>query len=148
MHRQLPNGMIFGLLQSLREELIRLRSRLFRGHIIGALEIDGIHFCVVNELQNLHGSGCRRRDLLQLFVIYDNVFALARFVTLHDFAPVNGFVFLGAIPDFFDSREILAVQHVELYMFGTRRSEESDWKSNQSKTHKSLPHNGSHFLPP
>src|SRR6185503_2756876 len=104
-------------------------------------------FFLTYELQDFHGRGRSRCDLLKLLFFDHDVFALTGFVAFYNVGTIHGLVLLGAKPYFLNAREILAMKHVEVDMIRSSCRKQPDRKGDQSEAQETLPNSCWHLCP-
>src|SRR5260370_32189925 len=138
MHGDFRNGVPSGLGKRRHKKYVGFGGLVFRGVIVRTFKEHRVDLIAAYELQDVHGCRRRRRDLLQFLIFDHDGLVLTGFVTLYDVGPVNELVFLSAVPDFFDPRQIFLVQHVKLHPFRPRGRKEPHGEGNESETDKSF----------
>src|SRR5260370_1567953 len=138
-HGVLVSGVQLGPRKRRHKKYVGFGGLVFRGDIVRTFKENRVDLIAAYELQDVHGCRRRRRDLLQFLIFDHDGLVLTGFVTLYDVGPVNELVFLSAVPDFFDPRQIFLVQHVKLHPFRPRGRKEPHGEGNESETDKSFP---------
>jgi len=70
------------------------------------LEVNGVDVGIANELNDVHGAGGGRRNLLQIFIVDNDVFVLSRLVALYDFDFSMRLFSFAQYPNFFEARDL------------------------------------------
>ena len=113
VHGELGDGHVAGLFHRLGQQRVGPAAGFIRHQKIRRFEVDGIHFLVLHELQDLHRLRGFGFDLLDFFRFDNDVLALAILVALDDLVAFDDALVMRAPELLFDTRVVVAVQHVE-----------------------------------
>ena len=146
VHGQLGDGDVLAFFQRLGQESVGPASGFFGQHVVGGLEVYGINLVGFHELQNLHGLRGLRLDLLDLFRLDDDVFALAELVTLYDFAALHHPIVCRTVVLLLHPLQVVAMQHVEGDAAAARAGEKPHRHGDQAERQISRPNRGCHVF--
>jgi hypothetical protein len=139
---------ILTFLESLGEQRIGAAASFVGHHVIGGLEIHGVHIAGLHELEDLHGLGGLGFDLLDFVRFDDDVLVLAKLVTFDDFAALDHLVFQGTDILLLDPLVVGPVEHVKGDTAATRAGEQAHRHGNQAKGQISRPNGSRHNVSP
>ena len=139
VHRHLGHAVVAGILQRGEQQRVRLLAALIRGHVVGTLQVDGVHLVGLDEFQDLHHLGGARRRLPDILVLDHHVAILLVLVALNSLRARDRFVFKLAIGNLLDARMVVLVQYVEADGFAARRAEQTDGKRHHAEDQVALP---------
>ena len=109
------------------------------------LEVNRIDFVLTNKLDDLHGRCGGRGDFLQVVIVHHNIFVFADFVAFDNFGSLDFLVFLRAVPDFFDTRQVFTMQHVKVNGCCASGGKNPHRKRHKSEIQVALPNGSRHF---
>ena len=134
VHGDLRDGYVFAFFQRLGQQRVRAASRFFRHHVIRRLEIHRIDLARLDELEDLHGLGGLRLDLLDLIRLDDDVFVFAELVALDHVAAFHDNAFRLANVLLLEPRFVGAMQHVERNPRAARARKQAHGHGNETKS--------------
>ena len=148
VHGEFGDGHVFAFFECLGEQRIRPTAGFFRQHVIGRLEVHGIDFALLHELQNFHGFRGLGLDLLYLIRFDDHVLILAILVALNNFAAVHHAIVGRTVVLLLDPLQVVAVQHVEGNAGTARTGKKTHRHGDQAESEIPGPDRGRHKFSP
>src|SRR5437764_1863826 len=147
VHHDLGDGDVLALVQRLLQQRVRTASGLLGHEVIRRLEVDGIDLIGFDEFEDLHRLGGLGLNALDLFRLDHDVFALAIFVSLDDFAALDDPLVHRAIELLLDAAEVVAMQHVEADVSTARAGKKTYRHRDETEGQITRPHRRWHNRP-